>query len=338
MRSFLGNAIMEKENKKKGQVMNIINKLSVVISVYNEEAVLDKMYQAVVPVVESLPCEYELLFVNDGSKDASPAILDRLAMESEKVKVIHFSRNYGHEAAMIAGIDYSTGDGVICMDADLQHPPELLLDMVKGIEEGYECCGARRVNRNGEPPIRSAFSRLFYRMAAKLTSTKMEQGTTDYRLMSRRFVNAVLAIGEKNRFTKGIFAWVGFDTKWIEYENVERAAGNTKWSFSGLLRYAVNGFMSFATAPLRGAVYLGFIVMIVALVYGIYIALNMLISGGVKSGYSSIMFAILFIGSIIILLLGIIGEYLARIYMEVKNRPIYIAKDEKLDENTELKD
>jgi len=224
------------------------------------------------------------------------------------------------------------------MDADLQHPPELLLEMVKGIEEGYECCGARRVNRNGEPPIRSAFSRLFYRMAAKLTSTKMEQGTTDYRLMSRRFVNAVLAIGEKNRFTKGIFAWVGFDTKWIEYENVERAAGNTKWSFSGLLRYAVNGFMSFATAPLRGAVYLGFIVMIVALVYGIYIALNMLISGGVKSGYSSIMFAILFIGSIIILLLGIIGEYLARIYMEVKNRPIYIAKDEKLDENTELKD
>ena len=159
----------------------------------------------------------------------------------------------------------------------------------------------------------------------------MEQGTTDYRLMTRKFVNAVLSMSEKNRFTKGIFSWVGFQTKWVEYENVERAAGNTKWSFSGLLRYAVNGFMSFATTPLRGAVYLGFLVMIMAFMYGITVFINAVNSNGVRTGYSTILFAVLMLGSIIILLLGVIGEYLARIYMEVKNRPIYIAKEEKLE-------
>lgn len=316
-------------------------RIEVVIPCYNEEECIPLIYQSIHEVAKKLP-EYQvsILYVDDGSGDASFAKIKEVSERADENEVhyISFARNFGKESAIYAGLKNSTADYIALMDADLQHPPELLLDMVKGIEEGYECCGARRVNRNGEPPIRSAFSRLFYRMAAKLTSTKMEQGTTDYRLMSRRFVNAVLAIGEKNRFTKGIFAWVGFDTKWIEYENVERAAGNTKWSFSGLLRYAVNGFMSFATAPLRGAIYLGFTVMIAALVYGIYIVLSMLISDGTRSGYASIMFAILFIGSIIILLLGIIGEYLARIYMEVKNRPIYIAKAEKLDENTEMKD
>ena len=232
-------------------------RIEVVIPCYNEEECIPLIYQSIHEVAKKLP-EYQvsILYVDDGSGDASFAKIKEVSERADENEVhyISFARNFGKEAAIYAGLKNSTADYIALMDADLQHPPELLLDMVKGIEEGYECCGARRVNRNGEPPIRSAFSRLFYSMAAKLTSTKMEQGTTDYRLMSRRFVNAVLAIGEKNRFTKGIFAWVGFDTKWIEYENVERAAGNTKWSFSGLLRYAVNGFMSFATAPLRGAI------------------------------------------------------------------------------------
>ena len=224
-------------------------RIEVVIPCYNEEECIPLIYQSIHEVAKKLP-EYQvsILYVDDGSGDASFAKIKEVSERADENEVhyISFARNFGKEAAIYAGLKNSTADYIALMDADLQHPPELLLEMVKGIEEGYECCGARRVNRNGEPPIRSAFSRLFYRMAAKLTSTKMEQGTTDYRLMSRRFVNAVLAIGEKNRFTKGIFAWVGFDTKWIEYENVERAAGNTKWSFSGLLRYAVNGFMSFA--------------------------------------------------------------------------------------------
>ena len=194
-------------------------RIEVVIPCYNEEECIPLIYQSIHEVAKKLP-EYQvsILYVDDGSGDASFAKIKEVSERADENEVhyISFARNFGKEAAIYAGLKNSTADYIALMDADLQHPPELLLDMVKGIEEGYECCGARRVNRNGEPPIRSAFSRLFYSMAAKLTSTKMEQGTTDYRLMSRRFVNAVLAIGEKNRFTKGIFAWVGFDTKWIE--------------------------------------------------------------------------------------------------------------------------
>ena len=186
MRSFLGNAIMEKENKKKGQVMNIINKLSVVISVYNEEAVLDKMYQAVVPVVESLPCEYELLFVNDGSKDASPAILDRLAMESEKVKVIHFSRNYGHEAAMIAGIDYSTGDGVICMDADLQHPVECIPQILDAFHQGYEVVSMVRMSNKSAGLFKNITSKLFYKILNGISETHFEENASDFFAVTKR--------------------------------------------------------------------------------------------------------------------------------------------------------
>ena len=202
-------------------------RIEVVIPCYNEEECIPLIYQSIHEVAKKLP-EYQvsILYVDDGSGDASFAKIKEVSERADENEVhyISFARNFGKEAAIYAGLKNSTADYIALMDADLQHPPELLLEMVKGIEEGYECCGARRVNRNGEPPIRSAFSRLFYSMATKMTSTKMEQGTTDYRLMSRKFVDAVLAIGEKNRFTKGIFAWVGFETKWIEYENVERAA------------------------------------------------------------------------------------------------------------------
>ena len=314
-------------------------KISLIVPCYNEQEALPIFYRETKKVMESMDCDYEMIFVNDGSKDGTLELLKEFAKEDTHVTYIGFSRNFGKEAAMYAGFCNVTGDYAAVMDADMQDPPSLLPQMLDILEnQGYDSVATRRATRKGEPVIRSWFARMFYRLINKISDADIVDGARDFRLMKRSMVDAIVEMGEYNRFSKGIFQWVGFETKWIEYENVDRAAGNTKWSFSGLLRYAVNGFMSFATAPLRGAIYLGFIVMIVALVYGIYIVLNMLISGGVKSGYSSIMFAILFIGSIIILLLGIIGEYLARIYMEVKNRPIYIAKDERLDENTELKD
>lgn len=307
--------------------------IEVVIPCYNEEACIALVYQAVHRIAAHIQgYRISVLFVDDGSKDHTLLRIKDVCSkaEADEVHYISFARNFGKEAAIYAGLKNSKADYIALMDADLQHPPELLAEMIKGIEEGYECCGARRVNRHGEPWIRSAFSRLFYQVISGMTATQMEQGTTDYRLMSRKFVDAVLSMSETNRFTKGIFAWVGFQTKWIAYENVERAAGETKWSFSGLLRYAVNGFMSFATTPLRGAVYVGFFVMFLAFIYGSLIFISAMNAGGARTGYASIMFAVLMLGSIIILLLGVIGEYLARIYMEVKKRPIYISKEEKL--------
>ena len=314
---------------------------SCIVPCFNEEEVIPLYYEEMQKVrkQEEGKIDFEIIFIDDGSKDKTLEVIKKLSEQDECIHYVSFSRNFGKEAAMYAGFEHANGEYVVTMDVDLQDPPHLIPEMIRCIEEeGYDSVATRRVTRKGEPPIRSFFARRFYGLINKISDADIVDGARDFRMMKRDMVNAILSMPEYNRFTKGIFGWVGFKTKWIEFENVERAAGNTKWSFSGLLRYAVNGFMSFATAPLRGAIYLGFIVMIVALVYGIYIVLNMLISGGVKSGYSSIMFAILFIGSIIILLLGIIGEYLARIYMEVKNRPIYIAKDERLDENTELKD
>lgn len=308
--------------------------IEIVIPCFNEEACIPLVYQAVHKIGQNIDrYKISLLYVDDGSRDTTLVRIKEVLQyaDPDEVHYISFARNFGKEAAIYAGLSNSKADYIALMDADLQHPPELLIEMIKGIEEGYECCGARRVNRNGEPLIRSTCSKMFYRIISGISSIQMEQGTTDYRLMTRKFVNAVLSMSEKNRFTKGIFSWVGFQTKWVEYENVERAAGNTKWSFSGLLRYAVNGFMSFATTPLRGAVYLGFLVMIMAFMYGITVFINAVNSNGVRTGYSTILFAVLMLGSIIILLLGVIGEYLARIYMEVKNRPIYIAKEEKLE-------
>ncbi len=310
--------------------------VEIVIPCFNEEACVALIYQAVNEIAKIIQnYEVSILYVDDGSKDSTLAEIKKVAKVSDlgggEVHYISFARNFGKEAAIYAGLSNSKADYIALMDADLQHPPKLLIDMIKGIEEGYECCGARRVNRNGESVIRSTCSKLFYRMISSITSIQMQSGTTDYRLMTRKFVNAVLSMSEKNRFTKGLFSWVGFQTKWIEYENVERAAGNTKWTLSGLVRYAVNGFMSFATTPLRGAIYLGFFVMIIAFIYGVAVFINAITSDGERTGYASIMFAVLMLSSIIILLLGIIGEYLARIYMEVKNRPIYIAKEEKLD-------
>lgn len=315
--------------------------IEIIVPCYNEEACVKLMYESIHRVAQKLENYFvSTLFIDDGSSDNTLKHIKEIEKicDQNEVRHISFARNFGKESAIYGGLLNATGDYVALLDADLQHPPELLIEMVKSLEEGYECCGARRVSHNGEPAIRGVLSRIFYRFISKMTSTRMEKGTTDYRLMTRKFLNAVLKLSEKNRFTKGIFAWVGFEVKWVEYENVERAAGETKWSFSGLIKYALNGFMSFATAPLRGAVYLGMIVMSAAFIYGIWIVMDAIVNPGIRNGYSSILAAVLLIGGIIILLLGVIGEYLARIYVEVKNRPIYIEKEVYLTDGRESED
>ena len=226
----------------------------------------------------------------------------------------------------------STGDLVVLMDADLQHPPELIPDMLKEIDEGgYDCCGARRVSRKGEPPIKSFFSHAFYGFFSRLTGIKLVSGGSDFRMMTRQMVDAVVSLSERERFTKGILAWVGFDTKWIEYKNVDRFAGQSKWGIVNLARYAVNAFIGFATAPLRMVVYFGMLVVLISAIEVIRIIYNGLILGNTNgSGFSTIIVLIMFFCGIIITILGFIGEYLSRIYMELKNRPIYIAKESNL--------
>lgn len=243
------------------------------------------------------------------------------------VKYISFSRNFGKEAAMYAGLKNSTGDYCVILDSDLQHPPELIEDMLKKIDEGYDCCAANRATRKGDPFLRTFLTRRFYRFINKISEVNMPDGAGDFRMMSRKMVNAVVAMSEVQRFSKGIFSWVGFNTAWIDFENVERAAGNTKWSFWKLFMYALDGITAFSTAPLKLASILGSIISLSSFVYGIWVVFKTVFYGADVPGYASTIILILFIGGIIILSLGILGEYVAKIYMEVKRRPIYIIKD-----------
>ena len=343
MRSFLGNAIMEKENKKKGQVMNIINKLSVVISVYNEEAVLDKMYQAVVPVVESLPCEYELLFVNDGSKDASPAILDRLAMESEKVKVIHFSRNYGHEAAMIAGIDYSTGDGVICMDADLQHPVECIPQILDAFHQGYEVVSMVRMSNKSAGLFKNITSKLFYKILNGISETHFEENASDFFAVTKRPAEVLRKhFRESSRFLRAYVQSIGFRKISQTGERIgrnlqttgprrfvragERAGGRSKYSLRNLFRFSVKAMISYSDLPLKIASLCGTsagIASVLLIIYSIYMKIHV----GAPGGYTTIIVVICFMFTVLFFLLGIIGEYLSVILGEIRRRPIYLVRD-----------
>ena len=275
------------------------------------------------------------LVLCNGSKDGTLDEIKKLVKTAEKgrVQYLSFSRNFGKEAAIYAGLSKSTGDYVTIMDADLQHPPELLADMLEAIEkEGYDCASARRISRKGEPPVRSAFSKAFYRLISKVTAIELVPGSTDYRLMKRKVVEAVVSMPEYERFTKGLYAWAGYKNKWIEYKNVERVGGKSKWSFWGLLRYAYSGFISFATTPLRGVVYVGILTVLASIAGAIYILIGAINSGGDnRTGYASIMILMLFLGGVIITILGMIGEYLARIYMEVKRRPIYFERESNID-------
>lgn len=306
-----------------------MKKIEIVVPCYNEEKCIRPLYEAVDKVFESIEdYEYSILYINDGSKDNTLIELKKLrGVAGDHVNYISFARNFGKEAGIYAGLSNSTGDLVLLMDADLQHPPELIPKMIEGINEGYDCVGARRVDRKGEPLIRSACSRLFYKIINKMTDMKLVQGGSDFRMMTRQMVDAMMLLQERERFTKGIMSWVGFETKWIEYENVERLVGESKWSFWGLAKYALSGFVAFATAPLRAVIYLGTIITVISLIYAVISFITALSPDSQRTGYSTIIILILLIGGMIITLLGVIGEYIARLYMEIKQRPIYIEKE-----------
>ncbi|MBM6929963.1 glycosyltransferase family 2 protein [[Clostridium] spiroforme] len=306
-----------------------MKKITVIVPCYNEEEALHYYYEEMSRVMTLMnQYDFELLFVNDGSKDNTLHVIKELVNKDERVRYISFSRNFGKEAAMFAGFENSTGDYVCLMDADLQDPPKLLPDMVKAIEEeGYDSVATRRVTRQGEPPIRSFFARMFYKMMNKISDTELMDGARDYRLMTRQFVNSLLEMKEYNRFSKGLFGWVGYKTKWIEFENVERVAGETKWSFWKLFIYAIDGIVAFSTTPLAIASVIGMLMLFVAFFFIIFIVVRTLMFGDPVSGWPSLVCIITLIGGIQIFCVGILGQYLSKVYLETKNRPIYIVKE-----------
>lgn len=275
---------------------------------------------------------FELLFIDDGSKDSTLSVIKELAANHEEIKYISFSRNFGKEAAMYAGLKHAQGDYVVFMAADLQDPPSLLPDMYKAVaEDGYDFAATRRVTRAGEPPIRSFFARLFYRLMNRISHTELVDGARDYRLMNRKFVNALLELSEYNRFSKGLFGWVGFHTKWFAYENVERVAGETKWSFWKLLLYAVDGIVAFSTVPLIASTIFGLLSCFLSFAGILFVIIRKLIVGDPIQGWASTVCIILLMGGIQLLCTGILGQYLAKTYLETKKRPVYIINEEKTD-------
>ena len=308
--------------------------ISVIVPCYNEQAVLHLFYDEISAVAGKMSAyDFEFIFVNDGSRDNTLKICKELAEKDERVKYISFSRNFGKEAGIYAGFEKAKGDLVCMMDADLQDPPSLLPEMVKIIEEdGYDSVATRRVTRKGEPPIRSFFAGLFYKLMNKISRTEIVDGARDYRLMTRQFVNSLLSLGEYNRFSKGLFGWVGYQTKWLEYENVERAAGETKWSFWKLLLYSIEGIMAFSTVPLAISAVMGILFCAIAFVMILFIIVKTLAFGDPVAGWPSTACIILFVGGVQLFCVGILGQYLAKTYLEVKGRPIYICKETNIEE------
>ena len=307
-----------------------MDKISVIVSCYNEEESLPLFYKEMERVRKQdfEGIDFEYIFVNDGSKDNTLKEMKELRQNDKKVRYISFSRNFGKEAAMLAGLEAATGDYITLMDADLQDPPALLRQMYDYIKnEGYDCVGTRRVTRKGEPAIRSFFARMFYKIINKLSKVEMVDGARDYRLMTKQMVEAIISMKEYNRYSKGSFSFVGFNTKWIEYENVERVAGETKWSFWKLFKYAIEGITAFSTTPLIIASVLGLVFCLVAFLLIILIIVKTLIYGDPTSGWPSMICVIFFVSGVQLFSLGIIGQYLSKTYLEVKHRPIYIIKE-----------
>lgn len=298
--------------------------LDIVVPCYNEEEMLQIFYKEVSDNLKNI--KWNVIFVNDGSNDNTLEVIKELKNSYDNVKYISFSRNFGKESAIYAGLDYSTEDYVVLMDADLQDPPSLIPKMMEYIKE-YDIVGTRRVTRKGEPFIRSFFARLFYKIANKITKIELVDGARDFRLMKREVVNAILDLKEYNRFSKGIFQWVGFETKWLEYENIERQKGESSWSFWELFKYSIEGIVSFTTAPLHIATITGIFFSIVAFLAIIVIVIKTLLFGEHVEGWPSTVSIILFLSGIQLFAAGIIGEYLAKIYLESKKRPIYIIKE-----------
>lgn len=314
--------------------------IEMIVPCFNEEDCVALFYERICKVFSNgrlSNFDFIITYVDDGSKDNTMVKIKEVVTNHEKsiyeskgcVQYISLSRNFGKESAMYAGLSKASGDYVCVLDADLQHPPELMEEMIIAIEdEGYDCASARRIARKGEPFFRTFFSKMFFGLINKVTVMDLVPGGTDYRLMRRNVAEAIVSMPEAERFTKGIYSWIGFKNKWIEYKDVERVAGNTTWNFRGLLRYAYSGFMAFATTPLRGIVYLGSIVVIIALAFAIYTFVHAVLTPDMdRNGYSTLLIVILLLGGVIITILGMIGEYLARIYLEVKNRPIYFTRE-----------
>ncbi len=299
--------------------------ISIVVPCYNEEAVLQTFYSEVTAVLAPLPYRYELIFVDDGSKDNTLNIIKQLADKDARVTYLAFSRNFGKEAAMYAGLKAAKGDYVTVMDADLQDPPRLLPQMIELLNSGeYDSVATRRVSRKGEPKIRSFFARLFYKLIGKITDADIADGARDYRLMKRCVVDAVLAMSEKNRFSKGIFGWVGFRTYWLSFENEKRIGGETKWSFFKLLKYSIDGIVNFSHLPLSIASMGGLVLTAIAAVMLVFIVVRRLMFGDPVAGWASTVCIIIFIGGVQLFCMGIMGQYIAKMYTEVKNRPHYI--------------
>ncbi len=300
-------------------------KLSLIVPCYNEQSALPIFYNETMAVLQKIGCEYEILFVDDGSKDNTLQILKDFAKENSNVTYISFSRNFGKEAAMYAGFCNANGDYVAVMDADMQDPPSLLPQMIEILESGdYDSVATRRVNRLGEPPVRSVFAKMFYKIINKISDADIVDGARDFRLMKRDMVKAIVSMSEYNRFSKGIFGWIGFKTYWLPYENVERVAGKTKWSFWKLLKYSVNGIVNFSNVPLNIASWFGIIMTALSFLALIFIIVRQLIFGDPVAGWASTICTIIFVGGIQLFCIGIMGQYIAKIYMESKNRPHYI--------------
>lgn len=301
--------------------------LSIIVPCYNEEKMVELFYQETMQYVQALDRPYELIFVNDGSKDQTLIKLYQLRNLNPNIAILNFSRNFGKEAAMFAGLEYASGDYVVIMDCDLQHPPYLLKAMIDAIEsERYDMVAAYRTNKRGnEPFLRRLYSRLFYSFMNRTGDVKLTSGATDYRMMTRPVVDSLLRLKESNRFSKGLFAWVGFKTKYLPYANVERREGKSSWNFFKLLNYAIQGITSFSTVPLRLSSYLGLISATGSFVYMMFVIIRKLIEPtSAVDGFATIISVVLFLGGIILISLGVLGEYIGRIYNEVKQRPLYI--------------
>ncbi len=303
--------------------------ITIVVPCYNEEKALPYYYNKMKEIMQKMEnVNFEIILVNDGSTDGTVSEMKKLAQKDDRIKYIVLSKNFGKEAAMYAGFEHSKGDYIGVMDVDLQDPPDLLEDMYDELKKGeYDCVATRRTTRKGEPPIRSFFAKMFYRLINKISKTEMVDGARDYRLMTRQMLNAIVNMKEYNRYSKGLFSFVGFNTKWLEYQNVERVAGETHWSFWKLFKYALEGITAFSTVPLVISSIIGIVFFFISIIAIIYIIINTLLYGNQTSGWPSMICIIFMVTGIQLFCIGIIGQYLSKIYLEVKNRPIYIIKD-----------
>ncbi|MFI3124269.1 glycosyltransferase family 2 protein [Streptococcus suis] len=305
--------------------------ISVIVPCFNEEEAIPYFYDAMEVVRRKMREQFEYIFVNDGSKDGTLKVLRQLAAEGNGVRYISFSRNFGKEAALYAGLQAAQGELVTVMDVDLQDPPEMLTQMKAILDANPEldCVGTRRVSRDGEPPIRSFFAKLFYKLMNKISQVEVVDGARDFRLMRRHMVDAILSVSEYNRFSKGIFAWVGFETEYLPYENVKRVAGETSWSFWKLLSYSIEGIINFSDTPLNIASYTGFFTFLLSLVLMVVVVFKTLVFGDPTIGWPSTICIILFLGGLQLMTIGILGKYLAKVFLETKHRPVYIIKEKK---------